>query len=271
MYGYSYIVNEIKKFENNTVLGTSCEGRDIFSIQIGNGECSAVFAAAFHGLEYLTAPALLSFAHKFSKMSRYHNKLKLFIVPMVNPDGVEIALHGINPQLKYHRDIINNLGITEFCKTWQANAAGVDINHNFNANWQQIQPFPSPTKFGGEYPESEPETRAITSLLRKVQPELFIAFHSQGKEIYYDFNGMENKLAKGNAEYIADLCGYRAATTEGTASFGGAKDWYIQEYHKEAYTIELGYGKNPLPHSQLDDMIRDTYTICMGLIDRILT
>ncbi len=270
MYGYSYIINESNKFKNTSVLGTSCEGRDIVSIEIGDGDRTAVFAAAFHGLEYLTAPALMNFAHKFSDMIHYHKQLKLYVVPMVNPDGVEIALHGINPQLKYHRDIINNVGIIEFCRVWQANAAGVDINHNFNANWQQVTSVPSPTKFGGEYPESEPETRAVASLLRKVQPELFIAFHSQGKEIYYDFNGMENKLAKGNAEHIASLSGYTAATPEGTASFGGAKDWYIQEYHKEAYTIELGFGKNPLPHSQLEEMIRDTYTICMGLIDRIV-
>ncbi len=269
MYGYSYILTEIGKFENVSVIGKTLEDRDIFCIRVGDGERSAVFAASFHGLEYLTAPALLSFVHNFVQMQQYHQKITAYFVPMVNPDGVEIAIHGINPQLAYHRDIIRNVGICEFSKVWQANASGVDINHNFNADWKSICNAPAPTKYGGAYPESEPETRAVASLLRRIEPELFVAFHSQGKEIYYDFNGMESKLARTNAGEVAKLAGYKAVKPEGTAAFGGAKDWYIQEYNKEAYTVELGLGKNPLPPSQLDEMIRDTYKICIGFIDRI--
>ncbi len=270
MYGYSYIINEIAKFNDVSVIGKTLEDRDVFCIRIGEGDIPAVFASAFHGLEYLTAPALMSFAHSFSHLQQYHQRLTAYFVPMVNPDGVEIAMHGLNPQLEYHRDIIRHIGITQFTKVWQANASGVDINHNFNADWQSIYNAPAPTKYGGAYPESEPETRAVVSLLRKTEPELFIAFHSQGREIYYDFNGMESKLARTNAGEVADLAGYKAVKTEGTASFGGAKDWYIKEYHKEAYTVELGFGKNPLPYSQLDEMICDTHRICMGFIDRLL-
>ena len=268
-YDYSYIKNEIQCFENVYSIGKSNEDRDIRCISIGHGKRVAVFAAAFHALEYLTAPALLYFAKCYAKMTDYHNKLRVLIVPMVNPDGVEIAVNGIDPKNPFHRDIIENTGIIDFKNIWQANSFGVDINHNFDADWSSIHNSPAPTKYGGPYPESEPETRAVVNLLRKTEPELFIAFHSQGKEIYYDFNGMENKLAKENAEYVAKKCGYTAATPTGTASFGGAKDWYIKEYHKQAFTVELGFGKNPLPHSQLEEMKRDAFKICLGFIDRI--
>ncbi len=266
-YDYAYLMKEIKHFPNTFSIGLTSEFRDIPCIQIGNGTKTAVFAAAFHALEYLTTPALLFFARHFLEAMQYHSRVKLFIVPMVNPDGVEIAVNGINPRLPYHQDIIKNTGIIEFTKVWQANSAGVDINHNFNADWQSIKECPSPTKYGGLYPESEPETRAVVKLLRETEPELFIAFHSQGKEIYYDFNGMENKFAKTNAEQIAKICGYTACAPIGTAAFGGAKDWYIKEYHKQAYTVELGLGKNPLPHSQLEEMANDTCKICMYLIE----
>ena len=269
MYGYSHICEEIKGFKKVSVIGNTREKRNIFCIEIGTGERCGVFAAAFHGLEYLTATALIEFAKSFSAMTEYHNKLRLFIVPMVNPDGVEIAINGIDPKNPYHRDIIKHTGIIDFTKVWQANASGVDINHNFNAEWKSICDGPAPTKYGGEYPESEPETRAIVNLLRKTEPELFIAFHSQGKEIYYDFNGLESKSAKQNAEYVAKITRYKAAVPEGTASFGGAKDYYVQEYHKEAYTIELGMGKNPLPHSALPEMICDTYNICRNFIEKV--
>ncbi len=269
MYGYSHICEEIKGFKKVSVIGNTREKRNIFCIEIGTGKRCGVFAAAFHGLEYLTATALIEFAKSFSAMTEYHNKLRLFIVPMVNPDGVEIAINGIDPKNPYHRDIIKHTGIIDFTKVWQANASGVDINHNFNAEWKSILTSPSPTKYGGEYPESEPETRAIVNLLRKTEPELFIAFHSQGKEIYYDFNGLESKSAKQNAECVAKITGYKAAVPEGTANFGGAKDYYIQEYHKEAYTVELGMGKNPLPHSALPEMICDTYNIGRNFIEKV--
>ena len=269
-YGYSYIINEVKTFKNVSIIGNTAEHRNIFCIRIGEGDIPIVFAASFHGLEYLTTPALVSFAHNFDKMTQYHNKVQIYFVPMVNPDGVEIALHGINPANFYHKKIIEHVGITDFSNVWQANASGVDINHNFNADWKSVCKAPSPTKYGGEFPESEPETRAVVSLLRKIEPELFIAFHSQGKEIYYDFNGMESELARTNATEIARLAGYTAVRAEGTASFGGAKDWYVQEYHKEAYTVELGFGKNPLPLSQLEGMVKDTNTICIGLIDKLI-
>ena len=58
---------------------------------------------------------------------------------------------------------------------WQANARGVDINHNFNAGWAALQlqeraagiGGPSPRQWGGPAPESEPETRAMTELCRR--------------------------------------------------------------------------------------------------------
>lgn len=269
MYGYLYVSEQIKEFKNVSVIGNTREKRNIFCIELGSGEKCAVFAAAFHGLEYLTATALMEFAKKFAEMPEFHNRLKLYIVPMVNPDGVEIAINGVVPKNPYHRDIIKHTGIIDFKKVWQANASGVDINHNFNADWKSVYNSPGPTKYGGEFPESEPETRAVAKLLRKTEPELFIAFHSQGREIYYDFNGLESKSAKQNAECVAKGCGYEASVPEGTATFGGAKDYYIQEYHKEAYTVELGMGKNPLPHSELPEMINDTYKICMGFIEKV--
>lgn len=267
IYDYKYISERINAFKNTFSIGRTAEGRLLHCISIGKGDKTAVFAGAFHGLEYLTAAALLEFASDYSYMEEYHDKLKVFIIPMMNPDGVEIAVNGINPKNFFHRKILDNTGILDFKSVWQANSNGVDINHNFDADWKSIYDTPRPTKYGGKYPESETETRALVKFLRLTQPELFIAFHSQGKEIYYDFNGMESKKSKTTAEKIARKCGYRAAIPTGTASFGGAKDWYIKEFHKQAFTVELGYGKNPLPHSELYEMENDTKKICLTAID----
>lgn len=268
-FDYSYIESKINLFPTVFSIGQSCEKREIYCISIGNGEKYAVFAAAFHSLEYLTAPALIRFAEKFTNMPQYHKKCTALFIPMINPDGIEIVLHGIDPKSSFHKNIISNIGIINYTNVWQSNVHGVDINHNFDANWQSICDKCSPTKFGGKYPFSEPETRALISILERTQPELFIAFHSQGKEIYYDFNGMENSSSKENAEYVAKRCGYSAETPSGTASFGGAKDWYIKEYHKQAYTVELGLGQNPLPVTLLPEIEKDVFNICTNFIDLV--
>jgi g-D-glutamyl-meso-diaminopimelate peptidase len=268
-YDYDYVSEQIHGFENTFVIGKTIENRFLYCISIGSGEQCAVFAAAFHALEYLTAAALLGFAQQYSQMEEYHKRLKVFIIPMMNPDGTDIAVNGINPKNVLHRGIIREVGIQNFTNVWQANSMGVDINHNFDAQWDSIYSSPMPSKYGGKYPESELETRALVKFLKKTQPELFIAFHSQGKELYYDFNGLENKRAKSAANAIADKCGYRIGHPSATAAFGGAKDWYIQEYRKVAFTAELGLGRNPLPHSQLDEMTNDTRKICLTAIDEL--
>ena len=269
IYDHKFVCNEIKKFECAFTIGRSRMNREIYCIPIGNGPVNTVFAAAFHGLEFLTAAALLCFAEKYYNMKKYHSRFRVYFIPMVNPDGVDIAVNGIDPKIKNHQTILSHTGIIDFKHKWQANALGVDINHNFDANWEPILFGPSPSRYGGKYPVSEPETRAVVDFLDRVKPELFIAFHSQGKEIYYDFNGMENKGAEAAAERIASKCGYKAAKPSGTAAFGGAKDFFIKKYHKKAFTVELGEGKNPLSDFQLYDMTRDTEMICLAAIDEI--
>ena len=268
-FDYLHISTELRSFENCFSIGRTAENRQLFCVSIGEGEKNAVFAACFHGLEYLTAAALLEFTKKYVTMNEYHKKLRLFFIPMMNPDGAEIALHGLNPKNVLHQNIIKEIGIIDVKNMWQANSMGVDINHNFDADWKSIYLAPQPSRYGGKYPESELETRALVKFLKRTEPELFIAFHSQGKEIYYDFNGLENKRAKATAEKIAKKCGYTVSKPVGTASYGGAKDWYIKEYHKQAFTVELGLGKNPLPLTELDLMVKDTETICVSAIDEV--
>ena len=267
---YEHIYEEIRKFPGAAAIGRTEMERDILCFSIGGGRARAVFAAAFHGLEYLTGEALLNFAKKYRHLHKYHDRIGVYFIPLMNPDGVDIAINGMDPTEPMHRELIKHTGIIDFTHTWQANAAGVDINHNFDALWQRTEKAPAPSKYGGAYPHSERETQALTKLLRIIQPELFIAFHSQGKEIYYDFNGLESKESERTAKKLARKCGYTIGRPTGTAAYGGAKDWYIQEYHKQAFTVELGDGKNPLPYSQLRKMSRDVNKICITAIKEIL-
>jgi protein MpaA len=54
------------------------------------------------------------------------------------------------------------------------NARGVDLNRNFPYRWR---PGPRGTFYPGAAPASEPETRALIKLVRRVRPQLAIYYH----------------------------------------------------------------------------------------------
>lgn len=266
--------------ENNGIteifsIGKSVMGRNIPCAKTGSGKKKIFVSGAYHGLEYLTSAVLTRFLADYSdcitcgrnmlgyNVSELYNAVTLFAAPMINPDGVDIAVNGIDISNPFHKSLIEYTGICDFTRVWQANARGVDINHNFNALWQPIKEIPSPTKYGGQFPESEPETKAVAEFVRHKNPDLLIAFHSQGGEIYYDFNGKKAEHSLKIAEEMARVSGYKACVPEGTAVFGGCKDWFIDELGKAGFTVEIGHGKNPLPLSMLDSIYEENAKIIL--------
>ena len=170
------------------------------------------------------------------------------------PDGVEISLYGPKEDnLKFFDK--KSLENKDFFKSWQANAHGIDLNHNYNAGWKELHELeikngikkPCVTRYGGEMPESEPETIAITNYCRNNFFTYAIAFHSQGEEIYWDYGNEKLSFSENFAKIFAISSGYIMSQPEGLAVGGGFKDWFIKEIKRPAFTVELGKGKNPLP------------------------
>lgn len=223
-------------------------------------------------MEFITSRLLMRY---FIRLCEYYKNCKklsdypvrsylpnrgLTVVPCLNPDGTAICRVGENSAGEL-ADFVKRASSGDHTQ-WQANAVGVDINHNFNADWENVKKcerengilIPCPSKFGGDFPESEPETKAITSYCRNHNIRHAIAFHSQGEEIYYTFGENTPKRSHELAQIMADLSSYTLSEPTGTAVGGGLKDWIIEELHRPAFTIEVGLGKNPLPDSDLDSI-----------------
>lgn len=278
MYGYNQMLDDISRLTGSRLqsevqvlcIGKSVMGRQLLVIKIGPdapGKKSIFINGAHHGLEYITSLFLMQAAFCLAKSECILTKqATIYMMPMVNPDGVEIAQNAISPKDPFYEKLHRINGGGDFCTLWQANANGVDLNHNYDAAWELCHNYaigaPAPTRYAGPFPESEPETRAVADFTRQKQFDMALAFHSQGEEIYWGFGKNEPARDKIIGERLARVTGYTLAKPTGVASFGGYKDWFVDKFHKPGYTIEVGKGKNPLPQRQ----IRKIYPQNMNLI-----
>lgn len=251
-------------------------------LRVGSGSKKIFVNGAHHGLEYLTSAFIVRFFESYCKayadntdffgydVKKLYDSVSLYAVPMVNPDGVDIAVNGIDITNPYHRKLISMVGIHSFNKVWQANANGVDINHNYDAGWQAVKTYPSPTGYAGPYSESEPETKAMVELIKTEKFDMLIAFHSQGGEIYYDFDGSVPEKSYELVNKMAQVSGYTPSVPSGTAAYGGCKDWFIKEFSKSGFTVEIGKGKNPLPVEMLDKIFEENAKIILSAMEELM-
>lgn len=253
-------------------IGKSVLGRKIYAVGIGNLRHVNLFAGAFHAQEWLTCSLLIRFLEdlcrsieeneKKQPMSLHETLLEkgFLIIPMVNPDGVEIALHGPQSAGRYAgfvECLLKNSSVT-----WQANARGIDLNHNFDAGFclsRQAElaagiTGPAPRQYGGQMPHSEPETRALVQLCISFDVRAAFAFHSQGEEIFYEYGCHTPAISRHIASLLADYSGYQLVHQEGLASHAGFKDWFIERFHRPGFTFEIGKGVNPLPITDLNQV-----------------
>lgn len=259
-------------FLKTRIIGSSVAGRNITALQIGDAAEYVLYAGTFHGTEWLTASLLLKFAEELLYAVKEDGQISgldvrrslvgrgVIIVPVVNPDGAEIAIHGAAGS-GYFASSVFKISGGDY-SNYNANARGVDINHNFNAGWEKLHTLeqaagiygPAPRRYGGTHPESEPETIAIANLCREIKISHAIAFHSQGEVIYWDYGEYTPKKSRKMAQIMSDSSGYELDRPEGLAVGGGFKDWFIKEFGRPAFTVEIGKGTNPLPPEQLPEI-----------------
>lgn len=265
-------------------IGKSVLGKNLYYIKLGNGTNKVSYNGAHHAIEWITTPVLMKFAEDFlnayvkgENIEGYspreiYKSSTIYLVPMVNPDGVDLVLEGLSKDNPYYNDLIKwNNGSTDFSKNWSANIRGVDLNHNYDASFEEAklaeQSYgvygPGPTRYGGPYPESEPETKSMVELTRRESFRLVLAYHSQGEVIYWDYKNLVGEEGKRIGEVFSRLSGYELGNTYGISSYGGYKDWFIKEFRRPGYTIEVGLGKNPLPISQFNKIYRDNIKVLL--------
>lgn len=271
-------------FCRTEILATTVFQRPIPTLVIGTGPRKVIFTASHHANEWITTPILLKFAEEFAQAIRDSDRIydrdarelsqqvTIYMVPMVDPDGVDLVTGAISPgstQYELAQELSANYPFIPFPDGWKANLLGVDLNLQYPAGWLRARDIkfgqgfskPGPRDYVGIAALDQFESRALAGYTRYIDPDLVLAYHAQGKEIYWQFQDIEVPGARELGEKMAEASGYALSDVPYNSSFAGYKDWFIQEFRRPGYTIEVGQGINPLPISQFAEIYRDNLPI----------
>ena len=251
-------------------IGKSTLGQNMYYIKLGNGERKLFINASHHANEWMTSMVVMMFIEKYlynykniinykgRNIRELWNRTSIYILPMVNPDGVDLCLN--------NKKIINNRLIVEkyghiwsehinYLNKWKANIRGVDLNLNYPAGWNQAEKNkrekgifkPWYRDYPGPNAISEVETKNMINFTELMGFDMTLSFHSQGKEIYWDYLNKNIKNAYEIGKKMERVSGYKLTKPNYYSSFAGYKDWFIDKYNKPGYTVEIGEGEEGKP------------------------
>ncbi|MGW1060280.1 M14 family zinc carboxypeptidase [Micromonospora rubida] len=178
-------------------IGRTVQGRPILAVKVTrdartvpDGKRPAVlYASSQHAREWITPEMTRRLLHHVldnygtdAGITRLLNTTELWFLPVVNPDGYD---HTFTPGNRlWRKNLRDNDGDGRI-----TTADGVDLNRNFGYRWgydnEGSSPEPNSDTYRGTAPGSEPETKALDRLFRRVGFEFFVNYHSAAQLLLY--------------------------------------------------------------------------------------
>jgi carboxypeptidase T len=248
-----------------TSLDKTSQGRDIWMVKLSDNvqqeesEPGVLFMGAHHGNEKPGYEVLIFF---IQYMVDYYtnattpevqdaiNTTQIYIIPMVNPDGVEAETR---------KNMAPNHGPLGFSKN--VTSYGVNLNRNYADNWFLYYLFPfqygllfaypdSSMNYRGPYPFSENETRAVKNFADTHNVSISISYHTYGQIIMYPWmhttrQTPDESIFRSVGENISKINQYRLFIKQKYiinrmgGTLGTSENWLYREHEVIAFTIEL--------------------------------
>ena len=258
-------------------IGESVLGTPLYLLKLGLGENHVFCNGAHHANEWITSPLLMKYLENYAgayasdgqvggiAASELYRRTTLSVVPMVNPDGVNLVTGRLDPaSTAYFSALSMNGTAAGFPEDWKANIRGVDLNLQYPAGWETAKKIkyaqgytkPGPRDFVGPRSLSEPESNAVYRYSRSETFSLSLSYHAQGEVIYWKYRDYAPDGSEEIGTELSRISGYTLELTPDESGYAGYKDWFIQDLNRPGYTIEVGIGKNPLPLEQLPEIYR---------------
>lgn len=208
--------------EGPIIIGYSVESRPLEVYRFGTGQVQRLIVSGMHGgSEYNTI--------------QLADELIAYILghPDIIPDGVTLSiLRSLNPDGEARAHDYHG----------RTNAHNVDLNRNWDANWQKDWPRQNCWTFtyvtSGNTPGSEPETQALMGFILGKQISAIINYHSAALGIFAGGLPPEKSTLQ-FAEAVASVSTYPYPPVNvGCVYTGGFTDW-ADEHGIPALDVEL--------------------------------
>ena len=152
------VINEPEVNEKETVIGTSVENRAITAYHYGTGDTELLFVGGIHGgyswNTVLVAYELMDYLEE--NPSVIPKNVKVTVIPVLNPDGLAQV---VDIDGRFTRADVSRSDIEAIAGRFNGNT--VDLNRNFDCDWQSSGTWQSKTVSGGTKAFSEPESQAL--------------------------------------------------------------------------------------------------------------
>lgn len=194
--------------KDETVLGKSEEGRDIVAYHYGTGTKEIVFVGGIHGgYEWntvLVARQLQDYLKADSSI--VPENIKVTVIPLLNPDGLNKTV-GTTGSFSAS-SVPTGVDATV---SGRFNANGVDLNRNFDCDWQEKAVWQNKPVSGGTHAFSEPEALAFKNYIETSKPTAVIVWYSSAGGVYASscHNGVSSATNALTKTY-AQASGYKA-------------------------------------------------------------
>jgi LysM repeat protein len=196
---------------NSFTIGASAQGRSLEAYQVGHGPIKRALIGAIHGGYEWNTYALMTHTLEYLRTNQdfVPPEITLYIIPLANPDGYAAGTDRVNGRV---------------------NGNGVDLNRNWDYQWQITATHGTRPVSAGASAFSEPETIALRDFIMKNGIQSVIFYHSAFASVFQGA-GITNSQTVELAKLIAQATGYRYAPegVPGQITTGDAIDWLTMQ------------------------------------------
>jgi len=164
-----------------TSIGTSKEGREIPVYHYGKGDKEVLFVGGIHG-GYEWNTTLLAYElmdYLDANGDKIPEDVKVTVIPVLNPDGLNKVVGTSGRFTKADVPATESATVPG-----RFNANNVDLNRNFDCDWQASGTWQDKTVSGGTAAFSEVESQAMRDYVQKNDPEAVVVYYSAAGGVY---------------------------------------------------------------------------------------
>lgn len=162
------------------IIGRSADGTPIRAYTFGTGDTEILLLSGIHG-GYAWNTALLGYELRdwLRANETMLGAVRVTIIPVINPDGLILAAGTAD---RFAPDQVTTDNAVRVSGRFNSN--GVDLNRNFDCEWQQTGTWQDQAVSGGSAPFSEPETAAIRDYVASHRPTAAIAYYTTANGVF---------------------------------------------------------------------------------------